>query len=1199
MRHSVLLATYQQRLSFQADAGRTPKFPDKDETIMKTDFIPSRCSVKGFRAYSRFLTHAWLISMWAIGLAATPAMAATWTVNSTGDTTSAAASNCNASTLVCPTLRDAVAAANADSGDTIVFDASLYNQTITLNAFPALADISKNNLDITSNMTITGPGASKLTISGGGYSRLFIVETGITVSISGVTITGGARKANGGAIYNSGTLIVTDSTFSNNTATTQGGAIFSARLTATATVTVTNSVFSGNSAITSVASGGWGGAIFGTGTQITVNGCTFINNSANGSTEGGGAINNYSSSSYTGVLTVNNSTFFNNTATYLGGAIYSHNYSTINVTDSTLTGNSAVDGGAIYVNTSSQLTVTNSTITANSATDTGGGIYNYSSANIANSIVSNNTGSSGYDNIHANYAPNNDLGGNALDGDTSIQLAALGNYGGSTKTMPPLPGSPALCAGKFALTTTSGNTRLTADLTTDQRGTGYARTNATYTGFSSASPCVDAGAVQTHYDALSFTTQPADVVFNSTMSPSPEVTLTESGSPATFATSGTVTVIDADNSLSSGATKTATLSSGTATFGNLNFGTIVSSDSLTASLQLNAASPAITLTAASNTFDINGYATTITAKDASATYSTGAQIVTLPATVSSSGSTVNAGTVTFTVYGHGLAVGAATTSSTIANGSASVNYTLPAGTSAGEYMIAADYNADGAFASSSDGTHVLTVAQAAPTISISNIPSSATYGGNFTPLFTYTGDGAASVVSGTAGICTVTSGVVSYIGAGTCTLTAKATAGTNYAAITGTPQSFIVAQATPTISISNIPSNAIYGSSFTPSFTYSGDGAASVASGTAGICTVASGVVSYIGVGACSLTPSAAAGTNYEAVTGMPQSFSVVQATPTITWVTPSAITYGTALSTTQLNATANTTGSFVYIPSEGTIPGVGTNTLQVTFTPTDATNYSSVSKTVSLTVNAVTTTPVPTIGSLSPAYASAGGAAFALTIAGSNFTSGSTVYWGSTALTTTYVSATQLTAAVTAAQIASAGTTAIFVQTAGGSPSNTLLFETDSSTSFAPTFTTATVTVTAGSAATYAVTIPSSVASSSAICLNLPAGASCSYSSVTKTVTVTTSTATPAGSYLITVVFTEALTTTTTAGILLPILLLPLLLMRRKLAVRGAWFTACLAVILLAGSLFAVGCGGGTQSTSTTTTTQVTSSGVVTLIVK
>lgn len=333
-----------------------------------------------------------------------------------------------------------------------------------------------------------------------------------------------------------------------------------------------------------------------------------------------------------------------------------------------------------------------------------------------------------------------------------------------------------------------------------------------------------------------------------------------------------------------------------------------------------------------------------------------------------------------------------------------------------------------------------------------------------------------------------------------------------------------------------------------------------------------------------SLTVNAAAGTT----------------TPTITWATPSAITYGTALSATQLNATANVAGSFVYIPAAGAILGVGTNTLSVTFTPSDTTNYSSVTQTVTLTVtSATTTTAAPTISSLSPANASAGGSAFTLTVTGKNFTSGETVYWGSTALATTYVSETQLTAAVTASQIASSGIVAISVLGSDGTFSSTLLFEIDSTASTAPTFTTTTVTVTAGSTATYAVTLSSTATIASVTCLNLPAGASCSYSA-TKAVTITTSTATPAGSYPVTIVFTETTTNTTTAGILLPILLLPLLLMRRKLAARGAWFTACLAMLLLAGSILATGCGGASKSTTTNTaTTQTTSSGVVTLVVK
>jgi len=65
--------------------------------------------------------------------------------------------------------------------------------------------------------------------------------------------------------------------------------------------------------------------------------------------------------------------------------------------------------------------------------------------------------------------------------------------------------------------------------------------------------------------------------------------------------------------------------------------------------------------------------------------------------------------------------------------------------------------------------------------------------------------------------------------------------------------------------------------------------------------------------------------------------------TPTVTWATPAGITYGTALSATQLDATANVPGSFAYTPAAGTILGAGSNqTLSVTFTPTDTTDYTT-----------------------------------------------------------------------------------------------------------------------------------------------------------------------------------------------------------------------------------------------------------------
>ncbi len=78
---------------------------------------------------------------------------------------------------------------------------------------------------------------------------------------------------------------------------------------------------------------------------------------------------------------------------------------------------------------------------------------------------------------------------------------------------------------------------------------------------------------------------------------------------------------------------------------------------------------------------------------------------------------------------------------------------------------------------------------------------------------------------------------------------------------------------------------------------------------------------------------------------------------PTISWHTPAAISYGAALSGTQLNATANVAGTFAYTPAAGTVLKAGTQTLSVAFTPTDTTTYSSGTATVQLTVNQVTPT--------------------------------------------------------------------------------------------------------------------------------------------------------------------------------------------------------------------------------------------------
>ncbi|TFZ02667.1 DUF1929 domain-containing protein [Ramlibacter henchirensis] len=88
-------------------------------------------------------------------------------------------------------------------------------------------------------------------------------------------------------------------------------------------------------------------------------------------------------------------------------------------------------------------------------------------------------------------------------------------------------------------------------------------------------------------------------------------------------------------------------------------------------------------------------------------------------------------------------------------------------------------------------------------------------------------------------------------------------------------------------------------------------------------------------------------------------------------------------------------------------------------------------------------TTGAPAVASLAPNTATAGGAAFTLTVNGSNFVSGAAVRWNGAARTTTFVSATQLTAAITAADIATAGTAQVSVLNPGGAVSANAAFTT------------------------------------------------------------------------------------------------------------------------------------------------------------
>lgn len=115
--------------------------------------------------------------------------------------------------------------------------------------------------------------------------------------------------------------------------------------------------------------------------------------------------------------------------------------------------------------------------------------------------------------------------------------------------------------------------------------------------------------------------------------------------------------------------------------------------------------------------------------------------------------------------------------------------------------------------------------------------------------------------------------------------------------------------------------------------TYNGSATAPTSAGTYAV------VASYAGNG------------TYSAATGN-ATLTIDKATPVITWPTPADIVEGTPLGPSQLNATANTTGTFVYSPPAGTVLGVGAGqTLSVTFTPDDGADYTTATASVRINV--------------------------------------------------------------------------------------------------------------------------------------------------------------------------------------------------------------------------------------------------------
>ncbi len=253
----------------------------------------------------------------------------------------------------------------------------------------------------------------------------------------------------------------------------------------------------------------------------------------------------------------------------------------------------------------------------------------------------------------------------------------------------------------------------------------------------------------------------------------------------------------------------------------------------------------------------------------------------------------------------------------------------------------------------------VTAAPAGQTITVTvTAPPTATYKSSFTV--------AATASSGLA-VTYSSSGVYTNSGAtytitkssGTCTVTMTQAGNSNYAAATPAVEHTTVAAAiAPTVSLT-APATAVYGSTYTVVATTNASTTPTITAAPATVCTISGTTVTMVnGTGTCTVTAKWAADDVYKAATATAKTTAQKAAT-VITWPTPAPITYGTPLSSTQLDATASYNssplpGNFVYSPAAGTVPKVGTcDTLKVTFTPTQSTDFTKVTTSVCLQVNA------------------------------------------------------------------------------------------------------------------------------------------------------------------------------------------------------------------------------------------------------
>ncbi len=378
-------------------------------------------------------------------------------------------------------LRDAIYTANSNSDpSTIILPAGTYALTQVGYDDTGIS----GDLDIREDVIISGAGAEQTLIDAQAFTdeRIFDVQNGAEVTISGLTVSYGHGNLGGGVSCNNSTLTLNSVIIRFNVSSSYGGGIYSDNCA----LTLDNTLVTINSA----ADGG--GGIYLYDSEVAINESIITGNSTGESYSGGGVY------CYDSRLSMIETSLSENTAGYGAGIFSVGGTSMVSLDRSLIAGNfAAMEGGGVAMLEGRSLTITTSTISGNAANTYGGGIDTRVVTSIAHSTVVENVAdadgddhgnaggifcySSGCEadvyqtiianNIDHNTAPLHDCAtwssgsvvstgynlveatGNCsfeADGDITgqdPQLAPLSYNGGPTQTHALLFGSPAIDAG--------------------------------------------------------------------------------------------------------------------------------------------------------------------------------------------------------------------------------------------------------------------------------------------------------------------------------------------------------------------------------------------------------------------------------------------------------------------------------------------------------------------------------------------------------------------------------------------------------------------------------------------------------------------------------------------------------------------------------------------------------------------------------